>query len=83
MSIDADTLLQFKKHGDSASYHYADDSGGEWGVARDRKTKALELFDSNPPLQAQMREIAKGFLWSLKTERPEVQWISTRGLLKK
>ena len=61
----------FKKHGVWASYHYADDSGKEWVHGYTEKKLALIIFDDNPDLQAEMREIATDFLWSLKSERPE------------
>jgi hypothetical protein len=64
-------LEQFKKHGDMASFHYADDSAsGEWRLGHAEEQKALELFDANPELQNEMREIAKGFLWTLELSRP-------------
>lgn len=56
---------QFVKHGQSASYHFADDSGGEWTLAYSERNKAIELFHANPDLQPLMREEAKRFLWSL------------------
>ena len=62
-------LNRFTKHGKDASFHYADDTGKEWGSGDREKRDALVLFDSNPALQKEMREIAKGFLWSLKSER--------------
>lgn len=60
----------FKTLGDKASYHYADDSTMEWGQAREFKQLALNLFDACPEYHNEMREIANGFLWSLKNERP-------------
>ena len=61
----------FKTHGINASFHYADDTAsGEWRLARKEKLKALKLFDDNPDLQDEMRVIAKGFLWSLASDRP-------------
>ena len=62
---------QFKTLGMQASYHYACDYGSEWKLGRPLEQKALKLFDANPELQAEMRDIAKDFLWSLKSERPE------------
>lgn len=56
---------QFDYIGRTASYHYADDSGREWNEGDKLKREAIELFKSNPELQTQMREVAKGFLWSL------------------
>jgi len=64
-------LEQFKTHGMYASFHYADDTAsGEWRLGRAEELKALKLFDDNPELQDEMREIAQGFLWSLKEGRP-------------
>ena len=60
----------FNTLGQKASYHFADDSGREWGQASEYKNIALDLFDACPEYQDEMREIAKKFLWSLKRERP-------------
>lgn len=63
-------LEQFEGLGKDASYHYAGDmSEFSAGVALERQ--ALKLFDTHPELQKDMREIAKGFLWSLSISRPE------------
>ena len=59
----------FKDLGNRASFHYADDSCEEWGIARKCETQALNLFDNNEHLQDEMREVAKGFLWRM--DRPE------------
>jgi len=63
----------FKRFGDKASFHYADDSGREWGLADTAKQEALRIFDANPDDQPEMREIAIGFLWGgeMKQLRPE------------
>ena len=60
-----DTLTEFKRLGDSASFHFADDSCKEWGLAITDEAKAIAIFKSNPELQAEMTVISKGFLWSL------------------
>jgi hypothetical protein len=59
---------EFKKLGLSASYHFADDSGKEWGHAYKDQKKAIKLYDDNPEQQVEMMKISKGFLWSLVTE---------------
>ena len=69
--LENETLEQFRNHGSTASHHYADDTTGEWGAGRRAEGKALDLFDNNPELQLDMRKIAKGFLWSLNSKRPE------------
>lgn len=61
---------EFRKHGSTASYHYADDSTSEWGAGKRAECKALELFDNNPELQNEMRVISSRFLWSLEMKRP-------------
>ena len=63
-------LDNFKKAGMSASYHYADNTGKEWGAAHKLERECLNMFDANPDSQDEMREIAKGFLWSLNSTRP-------------
>ena len=60
----------FRYVGDKASYHYADETTKEWGLARKMEKIALMIFDACPEHRATMREVAKGFLWSLKTQRP-------------
>lgn len=62
-------LATFKDAGVTASFHYADNTGSEWGLGDNYKRTALKLFDNNPDLQSEMRVIAKGFLWSLGTDR--------------
>ena len=65
-------LMRFKDHGKMASFHYADDSCKEWGLGDKQKAAALKLFDDNPELQNDMRLIARGFIWSLESARPEI-----------
>ena len=69
-----EVLQQFKDRGIKASFHYADDTAsGEWRLGSIEEAKALKLFDDNPSMQHYMRDIAKGFLWSLESKRPEKQ----------
>ena len=63
-------LEQFEELGKDASYHYAGDMS-EFHSGMMLERQALALFDQHPELQAEMREVAKGFLWSLKMSRPE------------
>jgi len=65
-----DILIKFKRHASRASYHYADDSCKEWGLAKQDKDAALKIFDDNPAMQSEMRLIAKDELWSLSAARP-------------
>lgn len=62
-------FAEFKKLGNTASHHYADDSTKEWNLGDSAKREALKLFDAYPELHDQMRVIAKDFLWSLTLER--------------
>lgn len=64
MTTDEMIMQQFKKHARACSFHYADDSCGEWGLAREEKAKALELFDTHPHLHETMREEMKKELWA-------------------
>lgn len=66
-------LADFLKRGKVASYHYADDSGAEWAHGDAEKAHALALFDAHPELHAEMRYLAHGFLWSLKSVRPSAK----------
>jgi len=63
-----DILEEFEKLGMSASFHYADDTGSEWGLATRDQDKAIELFFKYPNLQKQMLEIGSKFLWSIRNE---------------
>jgi len=61
-------LKDFEFAGRTASYHYADDTGGEWGLGDAAHRRAMDLYHQNPQLQAAMLEISKKFLWSLKND---------------
>ena len=63
-------LEKFTQLGQQASYHYAADRTSEWRLGGPLEREAIELFDANPELQAEMREAARGFLWSLAMRRP-------------
>ena len=63
MTKDEAVLHAFRKHARACSCHYADDSGKEWGLAREEKQKALELFDTHPHLESEMRAIMRKELW--------------------
>lgn len=58
-------LELFQKLGMDASYHFADDSGSEWSLGYQQQRRALDLYESHPELQEEMRDIAKSFLWTL------------------
>ena len=64
-------LEKFKQLGQQASYHYAADRTSEWRLGTPLEREAIAMFDAHPELHAEMREIAKGFLWSLAMRRPE------------
>ena len=61
-------LAEFENLGMSASFHYADDSGKEWGLAKKDQDQAIILYHDHPELQVEMMKISKGFLWSLSKE---------------
>ena len=56
---------EFERLGKQASFHYAAEGTGEWRLGSNLEQKARALFKQNPALQDEMREIAKGFLWTL------------------
>ena len=62
-------LDKFDELGRSASFHYADDSGKEWDLARKDKEAAEALFIAHPELRDEMIAIARNFLWSLDVKR--------------
>ncbi|HLF12078.1 MAG TPA: hypothetical protein VJA26_12765 [Gammaproteobacteria bacterium] len=63
----------FKNLGNTASYHYADDSTKEWNLGHKAEDEALAIFDANPNLETELRSVARGFLWSLTSKRPLLQ----------
>ena len=70
MTDDETKIQQFKQLGFSASFHFADDTGKEFNKGIVKMREALQVFDDNPALQPAMREVGRGFLWSLNRERP-------------
>lgn len=54
----------FKKHATAASFHYADDSCGEWGAARASENKAMQIYHANPEHQQEMNKIGRSQLWA-------------------
>ena len=62
-------LDKFKDLGNSASFHFADDSGREWDRAWDQQRAAEALFVQNPELRDEMIAIARGFLWTLDVKK--------------
>jgi len=62
-------LKEFTDLGNSASYHFADDSGKEWDAAYAAQHKAESLFIQHPELRDEMIAIAKKFLWTLDVDK--------------
>ena len=62
-------LEEFDKLGKRISFHYADDSGKEWRIARSLKPKVYELYRAHPELQEEMNGLAKGWLWTSEYTR--------------
>ena len=56
----------FHELGMSASVHFADDSGKEWGSGRHDEAEAMKLYHANPELKTEFEAIAENFLWDLK-----------------
>ena len=55
-----ETVLEFfEKKASSASYHYADDSGKEWGKARGCVRICRDILKNYPEYRADLIEIAK------------------------
>ena len=69
-------IEQFLKHGNSASFHYADDSGREWAAARLDEYEAMQLYMDNPDMQEEMEKQAS-FLWSIQQSKDN--WKRTHG----
>lgn len=62
-------LEQFKAHGNRASFHHASESGNEHRLAYNQESMAMNLYRLNPELRAEMRAIAKEFLWAYDFDR--------------
>lgn len=62
-------LEEFASQARSASFHYADDSAKEWGLARKCKARCEELYKNNPDLREEMVQISKGELWGNEFRR--------------
>ena len=67
-------IAEFNRLARKASFHYADDTCGEWTLASNAKSEALEIFDNHPELQAEIRASFHE-LWSLKQVRPDKEEI--------
>jgi len=68
-------LQKFKELGMSASSHYACDNSNEWSLGNIQVQRSVYLYDNNPSMQSEMRDIAEGFLWSLKSVRPVADYL--------
>ena len=67
----AESLIEeFIELGNTASYHFADDTCDEWDLGYSAQRKALAIFDAHPELQDEMRKRQK-FLWTLELSRPK------------
>ena len=55
---------EFKKCASSVSFHYADDSCKEWGLAKKGKKAVFKLWDDNPELHDEMLEVMSKQLWA-------------------
>lgn len=60
-------LAKFIDLGLKASYHYADDSGSEWGLGRAAQNQAEALYaEASATEKLVMAKESKQFLWALK-----------------
>lgn len=56
-------LANFYANGMDASYHYADDSGKEWGHGQALSHKCYQAARDRPDLLPQMLELGRSFLF--------------------
>lgn len=61
---DEEILAEFDSLGGTASFHYADDSGKEWGQGDILKAQALKLVLAHPELRDRFLKVGQRFLWS-------------------
>ena len=63
--MNKETILKdFESACDSASYHFADDTGKEWGTAQNYVAKAKDIASANPEYMTEYLEILKDQLVS-------------------
>ena len=59
-----EVVSKFRELANTASYHFADDSGREWQSGYAAQRQAEELFAQYPEFQEDLRQAAKSYLWS-------------------
>lgn len=64
-------LEDFTRLGLRASYHLASDNNKDWVEGFAAKQEAEDLYIANPAQRAEMREIARQFLWHLDVDKLE------------
>lgn len=60
-----DVIDLFRSLAGSASYHYADDTGKEWGDAARDEYDARNLYKNHPELKEDFDMIMRNQLWSM------------------
>lgn len=61
-------IAEFRENASRASYHHADDSGKEWGLAKPYESRCQEIYDAaGDDLKAELKVIKGKYLISLKT----------------
>jgi hypothetical protein len=61
-------VVEFREHAGHASYHHADNSGGEWGLAKPHQQRCQEIYDAAAPvLQAYLAGIKGEYLIRIRT----------------
>ena len=63
---DSDVIKEFQRLANSASFHYADDSGREWPLGKADENEAMRLYHGYPHLQSEMDCIGNMQLWNFK-----------------
>jgi hypothetical protein len=64
----SERIAEFEMNAEHASFHHADDSGKEWGLAKPYECRCQEIYDAgDEELRAAIRKIKGRFLISIRT----------------
>ena len=65
--IEDDLIQEFKDAASRASFHHADDSGKEWGLAKPYEQRCQEIYDAaDEALKARLMAIKGKYLISIR-----------------
>ena len=66
--IEDDLIEEFRDAAGHASFHHADDSGKEWGLAKPYEQRCQEIYDAaDEALKSRLMAIKGNYLISIRT----------------